>query len=177
MNHKRVTIKEVAAAAGVSTQTVSRVVNGRPDVASDTREQVQQVIDTLGYQPSKIARSLIRGQSYSLGVVSSSIGLYGPSLVLQGIQEAAVEEGYSLMLNILPNAEAFDANQVLREVLSFHVDGILWAVPEIGQNRDLIQQALPNLTVPIVFLNAQPRPNLVTAVIDNKHGDVLPPST
>lgn len=170
MNFKRVTIKEVAAAAGVSTQTVSRVVNGRPDVASETREQVQQVIDTLGYQPSKIARSLIRGRSYSLGVVSSSIGLYGPSLLLQGIQEAAVEEDYSLMLNILPNAEVFDANQVLREILSFHVDGILWAVPEIGQNRDLVQQALPNLTVPIVFLNAQPRPNLVTAVIDNKHG-------
>lgn len=170
MNHKRVTIKEVAAAAGVSTQTVSRVVNDRPDVASDTRELVQQVIDNLGYQPSKIARSLIRGRSFSLGVVSSSIGLYGPSLVLQGIQEAAVEENYSLMLNILPNAEEFDANQVLREILSYHVDGILWAVPEIGQNRDLIQQALPNLTVPIVFLNAQPRPNLVTAVIDNKHG-------
>lgn len=170
MNFKRVTIKEVAAAAGVSTQTVSRVVNGRPDVASETREQVQQVIDTLGYQPSKIARSLIRGRSYSLGVVSSSIGLYGPSLLLQGIQEAAVEEDYSLMLNILPNAEVFDANQVLREILSFHVDGILWAVPEIGQNRDLIQQVMPNLTVPVVFLNAQPRPNLVTAVIDNKHG-------
>lgn len=170
MNFKRVTIKEVAAAAGVSTQTVSRVVNGRPDVASDTREHVQQVIDDLGYQPSKIARSLIRGRSYSLGVVSSSIGLYGPSLLLQGIQEAAVEEDYSLMLNILPNAEVFDANQVLREILSYHVDGILWAVPEIGQNRDLIQQALPNLTVPIVFLNTQPRPNLVTAVIDNKHG-------
>jgi DNA-binding LacI/PurR family transcriptional regulator len=170
MQHKRVTIKEVAAAAGVSTQTVSRVVNSRPDVASDTRALVQQVIETMGYQPSKIARSLIRGQSYSLGVVSSSIGLYGPSLVLQGIQEAAVEEGYSLMLNILPDAEDFDARKVLREILSYHVDGILWAVPEIGQNRDLIQQALPNLTVPIVFLNVQPRPNLVTAVIDNKHG-------
>ena len=170
IQRKRVTIKEVAAAAGVSTQTVSRVVNGRPDVASDTREQVQQVIDTLGYQPSKIARSLISGQSYSLAVVSSSIGLYGPSLVLQGIQEAAVEANYSLVLNILPNAEQFDANQILREVLSYHVDGILWAVPEIGQNRDLIQQELSSLTVPIVFLNAQPRPNLVTAVIDNKQG-------
>lgn len=170
IQHKRVTIKEVAAAAGVSTQTVSRVVNGRPDVASDTREHVQQIIDTLGYQPSKIARSLIRGRSYSLGVVSSSIGLYGPSLVLQGIQEAAVEEDYSLMLSILPDAELFDASQVVREILSYHVDGILWAVPEIGQNRDLIQQALPNLTVPIVFLNTQPRPNLVTAVIDNKQG-------
>jgi DNA-binding LacI/PurR family transcriptional regulator len=74
------------------------------------------------------------------------------------------------MLHILPDAEAFDANQILRDILSYHVDGILWAVPEIGQNRDLIQQALPNLTVPIVFLNVQPRPNLVTAVIDNKHG-------
>lgn len=170
MHHKRVTIKEVAAAAGVSTQTVSRVVNRRPDVASDTREHVQKIIESLGYQPSKIARSLIRGQSYSLGVVSSSIGLYGPSLVLQGIQEAAVEEDYSLMLNILPDAQVFDAEKTVGEVLSYHVDGILWAVPEIGQNRDLIQQALPNLRVPIVFLNVQPRPNLVTAVIDNKHG-------
>lgn len=157
-------------AAGVSTQTVSRVVNDRPDVAPDTRAHVQEVIEALSYQPSKIARSLIQGQSYSLGVVSSSIGLYGPSLVLQGIQEAAVKEGYSLMLTILPNAEVYDADKILREILSYHVDGILWAVPEIGQNRDWIQQLLPDLDVPIVFLNVQPRPNLVTAVIDNKHG-------
>lgn len=173
MQYKRVTLKEVAAAAGVSTQTVSRVVNGRPDVAADTREQVQKIIDTLGYQPSKIARSLIQGQSYTLGVVSSSIGLYGPSLVLQGIQEAAVAEDYSLMLHILPDAESFDARNVVREILSYHVDGILWAVPEIGQNRDLVQQALPSIKVPIVFLNMQPRPNLVTSVIDNKHGGCL----
>ena len=173
MQRKRVTIKEVAAAAWVSTQTVSRVVNSRPDVASDTRAHVQEVIESLGYQPSRIARSLIRGQSYSLGVVSSSIGLYGPSLVLQGIQESAVEEDYSLMLNILPDAQIFDAQKILREVLAYHVDGILWAVPEIGQNRDLIQQTLPNLTVPIVFLNVQPRPNLVTAVINNKMGGCM----
>jgi DNA-binding LacI/PurR family transcriptional regulator len=173
MQYKRVTLKEVAAAAGVSTQTVSRVVNGRPDVANDTRVHIQEIIDSMGYQPSKIARSLIQGQSYAIGVVSSSIGLFGPSLVLQGVQEAAVAEDYSLMLHILPDAEAFDANQILREILSYHVDGILWAVPEIGQNRDLVQQALPTVKVPIVFLNMQPRPNLVTAVIDNKHGGSL----
>jgi DNA-binding LacI/PurR family transcriptional regulator len=173
MQYKRVTLKEVAAAAGVSAQTVSRVVNGRPDVASDTREHVQEIIDNLGYQPSKIARSLIQGQSYTLAVVSSSIGLYGPSLVVQGIQETAVAEDYSLMLHILPDAESFDARKIINEVLSYHVDGILWAVPEIGQNRDLVQQALPSLRVPIVFLNMQPRPNLVTAVIDNKHGGNL----
>lgn len=170
MSRKRVTIKEVAAGAGVSTQTVSRVVNGRPDVASDTREHVQAVIEKLGYQPSKIARSLSRGQSCSLGVVTFGIGLYGPSLLLEGIQKAGVEAGYSLMLKILPDAGVFDAQAILRDILSYHVDGILWAVPDIGQNRDWIQDALHHFSVPIVFLNVQPRPNLVTAVIDNKHG-------
>ncbi len=173
MSHKRVTIKEVAAAAGVSTQTVSRVVNGRPDVASDTREHVQATIKELGYQPSKIARSLIQGQSYTLGVISYGIGLYGPSMVLQGIQEAAEEAGYSLMLNILSDADAYDADKILRNILSYHVDGILWAVPEIGQNRDWIQQALSKFSEPIVFLNVQPRPTLVTAVIDNKYGGLI----
>lgn len=170
MSHKRVTIKEVARAAGVSTQTVSRVVNERPDVSPDTREHVQKIIENLRYQPSKIARSLIRGKSLSIGVVSFGIGLYGPSMVLQGIQEAAVQAGYSLMLNILPNAETYNANKIVRDIMSYHVDGIIWAVPEIGQNRDWLQQVLPNISVPIVFLNVQPRPNLVTAVIDNKHG-------
>jgi LacI family transcriptional regulator len=170
MGHKRVTIKEVAAAAGVSTQTVSRVVNGRPDVAPDTREHVQAVVEKMGYQPSKIARSLIRGESCSLGVVSFGIGLYGPSLLLGGIQKAAVEAGYSLMLKFLPEARVFDAQAILRDILSYHVDGILWAVPDIGQNRDWIQEALRHFSISIVFLNGQPRPNLVTSVIDNKHG-------
>ncbi|MBE2201104.1 MAG: LacI family DNA-binding transcriptional regulator [Anaerolinea sp.] len=173
MSYKRVTIKAVAAAAGVSTQTISRVVNGRPDVSPETREHVQEIIDKLGYQPSKIARSLIRGQSFSLGVVSYGISLYGPALVLQGIQEATVQSGYSFMLNILPDAEVYDADKIVRDIMSYHVDGILWAVPEIGQNRDWIQQILPKISVPIVFLNVQPRPTLTTAVIDNRHGGRL----
>ena len=173
MSRKRVTIKEVAQAAGVSTQTISRVVNGRPDVFPATRQHVQEVIDQLGYQPSKIARSLIQGQSYSLGVVSSNISLYGPSHVLQGIQEAAKEEGYSLMLHILPDPEVYEAKKLIREILSYHVDGILWAMPEIGQNRDWIQQELSNLSVPITLLNVQPRPNQTTVIVDNRVGGRL----
>ncbi len=173
MSYKRVTIKAVATAAGVSTQTISRVVNGRPDVSPETREHVQEIIDKLGYQPSKIARSLIRGQSFSLGVVSYGISLYGPALVLQGIQEATVQSGYSFMLNILPDAEVYDADKIVRDIMSYHVDGILWAVPEIGQNRDWIQQILPKISVPIVFLNVQSWPMLIMVVIDNRHGGRL----
>lgn len=170
MNYKRVTIRDVAEAAKVSTQTVSRVANNHPDVAAKTREHVKAVINQLGYQPNKIARSLIQGQSYSLGVISYGLSFLGPSLVLEGIQEAAVQAGYSLMLHILSDAEDFNAENILREILSYQVDGIVWAVPEIGQNQDWIHQALYNISVPIVFLNVHPRPNLVTAVIDNKHG-------
>jgi len=170
---KRVTIRDVADAAGVSMQTVSRVANGRSDVAPNTREHVQAIIDQLGYHPSKIARSLNQGQSYSLAVVSFGISLYGPSLLLEGVQEVAKEGGYSLMLKILPNADVYDAQDILRDILSYHVDGILWAVPEIGHNRDWIQESLHNLHVPIVFISVQPRPNLQTAIIDNKYGGYI----
>ncbi len=173
ISHKRITIKKVAATAGVSTQTVSRVVNDRPDVAPETREHVQQVIEELGYQPSKIARSLIRGQSNTIAAVSFGIGLYGPTMLLQGIQTGTEQAGYSLLLNILVNAEAYAAEKILRDILSYHVAGIMWAVPEIGQNQDWIQQFLSNFSVPIVFLNVRPRPNLVTVHIDNKQGGRL----
>ena len=56
-----VTITRVAQEAGVSTQTVSRVINNRPDVAAETRERVQQVITRLGYQPNAIARAWCLG--------------------------------------------------------------------------------------------------------------------
>jgi DNA-binding LacI/PurR family transcriptional regulator len=67
----RSTIKEVASAAGVSTQTVSRVLNNRPDVASETRKRVKDIVRELSYQPSALARSLISQRSYTLGVVTA----------------------------------------------------------------------------------------------------------
>ncbi|HEY3231743.1 MAG TPA: LacI family DNA-binding transcriptional regulator, partial [Roseiflexaceae bacterium] len=69
----RVTIKDVAAAAGVSTQTVSRVVNNRPDVAPETFERVKEVIERLGYAPNALARGLSQGRSYTLGIVASGL--------------------------------------------------------------------------------------------------------
>ncbi len=88
---KRPTIKEVASAAGVSTQTVSRVMNDRPDVSPETRERVLKVIEQLGYQPSALARSLIQQRSYTLGVVTAGLKYIGPSRTLSGITQAAAE--------------------------------------------------------------------------------------
>src|SRR5512140_3406750 len=94
----RANIKEVASEAGVSTQTVSRVVNGRPDVSPETRERVQTVIEKMRYQPSALARSLIQQRSFTLGVVTAGLKYIGPSRTLSGITAAAEEAGYAVLL-------------------------------------------------------------------------------
>ncbi|MGD8793251.1 MAG: LacI family DNA-binding transcriptional regulator, partial [Anaerolineae bacterium] len=76
---KKITIRDVAAAAEVSHQTVSRVLNNRPDVADETRERVLQVIQALDYQPSAIARSLSKQHTLTLGVVTAGLDYAGPS--------------------------------------------------------------------------------------------------
>src|SRR3990172_5066605 len=97
---RRVTIKEVAEAAGVSTQTVSRVMNDRPDVAPETFQRVQQVIKEIGYAPNTLARSLIRGRSHTLGVVAYGLEYFGPSRVLTGIEQQTAQIGDSIFLNL-----------------------------------------------------------------------------
>jgi DNA-binding LacI/PurR family transcriptional regulator len=166
----RPTIKQVASAAGVSTQTVSRVINARPDVSLETRSRVQSVIEQFGYQPSALARSLIRQRSYTLGVVTAGLKHIGPSRVLNGIAGAAEGLGYSLLLKELPQFDLADVAPIFQTLLARHVDGIIWAVPEIGHNRDFVDRLRLQPEVPIVFLAMAPRENLKAVSIDNYGG-------
>ncbi len=170
ITHKRPTIKEVALAAGVSTQTVSRVINGRPDVSPETRQRVQEIIKQLEYQPSALARSLIQQRSYTLGVVTAGLKFIGPSRTLNGITNKAEQLGYSLLLKELPRFEANNIVPLLQSLLARHVDGIIWAVPEIGDNRDWLEEHLPDQQVPFVFLAMRPIPNVTVVSVDNYLG-------
>lgn len=167
---KSVTIKDVAQAAGVSAQTVSRVLNNRPDVSEDTRQHILTLITDLGYSPNIIARSLISGHSNTLGVVSYGVGYYGPSRILTGIERHANELGYSLAFSLLRKPEINIGEDILTSLLSRKVDGIIWAVPEIGNNRLALLASAGDLPVPIVFINMQPRPDLCVAAMDNYSG-------
>jgi LacI family transcriptional regulator len=169
----RVTIKGVAAAAGVSTQTVSRVINARPDVAPETRKRVQNIIDDLGYQPSALARSLIHQRSYTLGVVTAGLKYIGPSRTLNGITVAVEEAGYSLLLKELPHFDVNDLEPIFQALLSRHVDGIIWAVPEVGENRDWLGELPFSPDVPVVHLSMEPRENVHVVSIDNYFGGRL----
>jgi LacI family transcriptional regulator len=168
--NKRTTIKQVAKIAGVSTQTISRVINDRPDVAPETRERVQQVIKELGYQPSALARSLIQQRSYTLGVVTAGLKYIGPSRTLNGITSQAEEMGYTLLLKELARFDTEDIEPILKTLLARHVDGIVWAVPEVGDNHGWVDTKLAQILVPIVFLTMEKRANLSIVNYDNMLG-------
>jgi LacI family transcriptional regulator len=171
--NKRATIKEVAKTAGVSTQTVSRVINDRPDVSPETRERIQQVISDMNYQPSALARSLIQQRSYTLGVVTAGLKYIGPSRTLNGITSMAGLLKYSLLLEEQPYYDMEDISPLLQNLLSHHVDGIVWAVPEIGDNRRWVDEIMQDVPVPVVFLTMQARPGVTTISVNNYAGGVL----
>jgi LacI family transcriptional regulator len=170
---KRATIKDVAKAAGVSTQTVSRVINDRPDVSPETRERILRVIAKLDYQPSAVARSLISQRSFTVGIVTAGLKFIGPSRTLNGITSMAEELKYALLLEELPRFDTENIEPLLQDLLARHVDGIVWAVPEVGDNRRWVDEILNDVRVPVVFLTMQIRPGITTVSIDNYAGGVL----
>lgn len=167
---RRISIKQVAREAGVSAQTVSRVLNQRPDVAPGTRERVQGVIERLGFQPSALARSLIQQRSYMLGVVSAGLAYIGPSRTLNGITQQAASMGYAVLLKELPRFDSPEIAATLQSLVARHVDGIIWAVPEVGENRAWLAARLHQIAVPVIFLTMRPQPEIPCVTIDNYAG-------
>ena len=170
VNKNKITIYDIAKEAGVSRQTVSRVLNNRHDVSTDTRTRVQEIIEKLNYHPSAIARSLSRQKSYILGVVTAGLKYIGPSRTLSGITSKAEELGYGLLLKELASFNSNNVRPLLGWFLSHQVDGIIWAAPEIEDNRDWLENLLPEIDIPIIFLTMKKRENVSIVSIDNYLG-------
>ncbi len=154
---KRITIKDVAQAAGVSTQTVSRVMNKVSYVSEETRQRVETVVEQLGYHPSTLARSLSQQRSYTLGIVTFGLKYIGPSRTLNGIADKADELGYMLLMKELDDYTINRIDDVIDSLLARQVDGILWVAPEIGDNHAWVDERLDKIPVPVLFLAMQPR--------------------
>jgi LacI family transcriptional regulator len=164
------TLKDVAKMAGVSTKTVSRVVNNQGEIRKETRERVKAVIEELGYRPNILARSLIHQRTNTLGVVAWGIDYYGPSRTVVGIEQQAHQLGYSLFLDLVAKPDDGDSERLLDILITHRVDGIIWAVPEVGSNRTWLETSNFSQLPPIVFLSMQPRPGLAVIAVDNFYG-------
>jgi len=145
----RPTIRQVAQHARVSVSTVSRVMRDHPDVSDETRQAVQQVIDSLGYRPSLLARGLILKRTNSLGLIVSDItNPFYPQLA-KGLEEAASTRGWVV---IMGNTES-DSSRTERHVdamLERGVDGIVFASVTTG---DETVPRLVDANYPVVLVN------------------------
>ena len=158
---------DVAKLAGVSHQTVSRVINGSPQVRPATRERVLAAMAELDYRPNSAARALVTGRSQTLGVVSFDTTLYGPASTLYAIERAAHDAGYFIMTVSL---EALDRDSVLSAVDRLRlqgVDGILVIAPLKGAGEALVD--LPR-GLPLVAVEAGPADALPVVTVDQIAG-------
>ncbi|WP_100445548.1 LacI family DNA-binding transcriptional regulator [Glycomyces xiaoerkulensis] len=111
-----VSIFDVAKLAGVSHQTVSRVINDSPQVADATRARVNAAIAELGYRPNRSARTLAGGAVRSVTVLTTDTSLYGTAETLRGIEDAARANGFTVLISVLDPAETYDEDEILARI-------------------------------------------------------------
>ncbi|HSN94661.1 MAG TPA: LacI family DNA-binding transcriptional regulator [Anaerolineaceae bacterium] len=164
------TIYDVAEKAGVSRQTVSRVLNNRLEVSEETRQRVKEIMVELNFQRNAVALSLSRQKSYLFGVVISGLKYLGPSQVLSGITNKAEELGYGLLLKEVQNSNSANIIPVLDWFKAHQADGIIWAAPEVEDNRQWIKDVFPRFDIPIIFLTMEEEKNVTIVTTDNFTG-------
>jgi LacI family transcriptional regulator len=173
MTFRQATIHDVAKRAQVSVSTVSNVLTGNRPVSEETRERVLQIVEEIGYRPNRLARGLVSRSSKTIGVVASGLEYFGPSRTLVGIEQEASERGYTLILNLIHEPEMVDVEPVVANLLMHQVEGIVWAIPEIGRNRTWWHDAAERLPVPVVFLNHHGWLGSQCVDVDNRYGGYI----
>ncbi|MBN9185840.1 MAG: LacI family DNA-binding transcriptional regulator [Microbacterium sp.] len=134
-------VREVAERAGVSTQTVSRVINARPGIRDETRERVQAAIAELGYRVNNAARSLGTRRSRTLGVIASDATLYGPSVGIAALEAAARARGMWMATAYADAADEASVDEALDHLLAQGVDGVILLAPHVHTLATLADRA------------------------------------
>ncbi|MGQ7295273.1 LacI family DNA-binding transcriptional regulator [Quadrisphaera sp. KR29] len=142
---------DVAARAGVSLQTVSRVVNGHPSVREATRRRVERAIADLDYRVNTAARALVTRSTRTIGLVSASSAEFGPTSALLGVEQAARAAGYATSVVLLPEVGREEVRRAVDHLRDLGVDGLVVIAPD-----DAAVAAVEALdpSVPVVALEA-----------------------
>jgi DNA-binding LacI/PurR family transcriptional regulator len=151
---RSVGVRDVAARAGVSRQTVSRVLNDHPEVAADTKARVLQAMSDLGYRMNNAARALGTRRSRTLGVLASDALQYGPSRSIAAIEASARAAGYWVSAAF---ADAGDANAVAAAVDHLVAQGVEGIVVVAPHARTLEVLDRLRTGVPLVTLHSADR--------------------
>lgn len=147
MEKQTITIYDVAREAGVSMATVSRVVNGNPNVRPDTREKVLKVIEKLDYRPNAVARGLASRRTTTVGVLIPDLTNIFYASLARGIDDVATMYKYNIILASADETKN-KMDMVLRSILAKQVDGLIF----MGQNiKDSTRKELERSKKPVVL--------------------------
>ena len=157
---------DVARLAGVSHQTVSRVLNDHPHVSAKTRAGVLAAIRDLGYRPNAAARTLATGRTKAFGVISLDNTLYGPSSMLYGLEQAAPPD-YMVAIARLDNFDRHSLHKVIERFLGQAVEGIIVVAPQTAAIEALLNLGTE---IPLVVIKCGTHAPLPSVAIDNLAG-------
>ena len=152
---KQATIVDVAKKAGVSVATVSRVVNGNYPVKQDTKERVKEAISSLNYVPNVQARELNTRKSSTIGVVVPGLHNMFFAEVIDGIEDAVRQDGFSFLLNCAKNDPMQEMNAI-NALVARNVSGIIVISPNTKNISERFYEELV-ARVPLVFINGYHR--------------------
>jgi LacI family transcriptional regulator len=145
-----VTIKDVASRSGVSSMTVSRVINGAERVSPETRRRVEQAIAELGYVPSRLARGLIRQKTGTLALIVPDVANPFFTLIVRGAEDVARRADYRMLL-CDTRSDLTIEREVIEEMIAHRVEGIAIAPVSDRSRRHL--QRLPKFGVQFVLID------------------------
>lgn len=158
VNVKPVTLYDVAEYAGVSYQTVSRVVNQACHVSAKTREKVEAAMAELNYIPNRVAQQLAGKQSLLIGVATSSLALHAPSQIVAAIKSRADQLGASVVVSMVERSGVEACKAAVHNLLAQRVSGLiinypmplLWKLPALMFRRYFLM-SLTRLPSTVLF--------------------------
>ena len=158
---------DVARLAGVSHQTVSRVLNDHPNVREQTRLRVRAAIAELGYRPNRAARALVTGRSQLIGVVTLNSTLFGPASMLSAVERAAAEAGFAVSVSSVDNLDRRSISDAVERHLDHGVAGLVVIAPVVAANAAVDE--IP-AGIPLVTIDGDPQRSTALATVDQVAG-------
>jgi DNA-binding LacI/PurR family transcriptional regulator len=168
---KRITLSDVAALAGVSSQTVSRVVNNHPYVSDETRRRVEEAIRQLNYYPNRAARSLATQRSCMLGIVTYGMMHYGPAQMMSNVEQTAKGRGYSVSFTSVNSMSPEAIREALETIGGREMDGLVLITPVLGISHPDLAAICGG--VPFVQVDTELAAQVPSVVIDQRYGAQL----
>lgn len=161
------TIRDVARAAGVSHQTVSRVINDHPNISAATRLRVEAAMERLSFRPSRVARALATSRTRTIGIISTDNGRYGPPKTQRAIEQAARDAGYFLSTANLAEVGHEPMRDAVDYLQDHGIDGIVLIAPQ-AEMLDAFAELAPR--VPFVTVDSAGRGGGHSIAIDQAEG-------